>query len=249
MQFAPDLALLYAALAYFAGGVLKGAVGAGAPIIAVPTVALIYDVPTAVALFTVPALLTNTWQAWAFRAHRPATGLAERFALGGAVGTIAGTLLLVSLAGDALLAGLSFIVFLYIGLRLAHPDWVLPAETGLRLARPAGFAGGILQGAGGVSAPISITFLNAMRPAREAFIATIAVYFLALAIVQIPMLWAFDVMTAERFALSLAASAVMAGGIPVGAFAARFASKEVFDRVVLLLLAIIALRLLWSALT
>ena len=35
-------------LAFYFGGVLKGATGAGAPIIAIPIISLLYDVPTAV---------------------------------------------------------------------------------------------------------------------------------------------------------------------------------------------------------
>src|SRR3546814_9616634 len=59
------------------------------------------------------------------------------------------------------------ILFLYIGFRLAHPDWVLELGVATRLAAPAGFVGGVLQGAAGISAPISITFLNAMRIDRR----------------------------------------------------------------------------------
>src|SRR3546814_7645556 len=71
-------------------------------------------------------------------------------------------------------------VFLYIACRLARPDWVLDLGIATRLAAPAGFAGGLLQGAAGISAPISITFLNAMRIDRAAFIATISVFFVAM---------------------------------------------------------------------
>ena len=58
------LAIALAALAFACGGILKGAIGAGAPVIAVPILALLYDVPLAVALFTLPNLLSNSWQGW-----------------------------------------------------------------------------------------------------------------------------------------------------------------------------------------
>lgn len=41
--------IAYLVLAFYFGGVLKGATGAGAPIIAIPIISLLYDVPTAVA--------------------------------------------------------------------------------------------------------------------------------------------------------------------------------------------------------
>jgi uncharacterized membrane protein YfcA len=59
--------LIYAAGAFFTGGILKGATGAGAPIIAIPILTFLFDVPTAVASFTLPNLLSNLWQGWHFR--------------------------------------------------------------------------------------------------------------------------------------------------------------------------------------
>ena len=58
--------LIYAAGAFFTGGILKGATGAGAPIIAIPILTFLFDVPTAVASFTLPNLLSNLWQGVAF---------------------------------------------------------------------------------------------------------------------------------------------------------------------------------------
>ncbi|MEM8665280.1 MAG: TSUP family transporter, partial [Pseudomonadota bacterium] len=62
--------LLLASLGLAIGGVLKGATGAGAPLLAVPILAVLYDVPFAVAVLTFPSLLTNAWQAWRFRADQ-----------------------------------------------------------------------------------------------------------------------------------------------------------------------------------
>ena len=52
------------------GGILKGATGVGAPLIAIPALALIFDVPTAIAIFSIPNLLTNALQAWRFWPHQ-----------------------------------------------------------------------------------------------------------------------------------------------------------------------------------
>ena len=56
--------------AFYFGGVLKGATGAGAPIIAIPIISLLYDVPTAVAAFTIPNFPSNVWHSWKFRSHQ-----------------------------------------------------------------------------------------------------------------------------------------------------------------------------------
>ena len=230
-----------------AGGVLKGAIGAGAPIIAVPILALLYDVPLAVAIFTMPNLFGNIWQSWIYRDKVVSRAFALRFAASGAAGAFAGSLLLARLPGDLLLACLAAIVFVYIGVRIGRPGWVLDRASAHRLAAPMGFAGGVMQGAGGISAPISVTFLSAMRLERQEFIATVAVFFTAMALVQIPTLYALGILTPERAALSLAGCIPLFAAMPLGAWLARHISRETFDRLVLALLAIIALRLLWNA--
>ena len=229
------------------GGVLKGATGAGAPILAVPILAMLYDVPLAVAIFTLPNLLSNIWQGWRFRAHQAAPALTWGFALAGAAGAGVGSAMLVSLSSDLLVLGVAAAICLYIAFRLARPNWVLDLGLATRLAAPVGFAGGVLQGSAGVSAPISITFLNATRIDRAAFIATISVFFVAMSAMQIPLLAAWGVLTPLRAVLSAAAILPLVAGMPLGAALARRISRTAFDRLILVLLALIAARLALEA--
>lgn len=239
--------LVLGALALALGGVLKGATGAGSPLFAVPLLAMLYDVPLAVAIFTLPSLFSNIWQGWRFRAHRVGPTLTWVFALAGAAGAAVGSLVLISLPSDMLLLGVAGAVFLYIAFRLARPDWVLDLGIATRLAVPAGFAGGLLQGAAGISAPVSITFLNAMRIERSAFIATISVFFVAMSATQVPLLVGWGVLTPFRLLLSVAAILPLAAGMPLGAMLAKRFSKEFFDRVILAVLALVAARLVLNA--
>lgn len=239
--------VILGAAAMAAGGVLKGAIGAGAPLLVVPLLALLYDVPFAVAIFVIPSLLGNIWQAWIYRAHFLPIRFLISFAGAAGAGVFVGSLFLAWVPGDILIAGLSLIVFLYLAQRLARPDWMLARDAGLRWATPAGFLGGFMQGAGGVSAPISVTFLNAMRLERLEFIATIAVFFAAASAIQLPTLWTLGVMTPERALLGLCSALPLFGAMPLGAWLARFFSREVFDRAILVLLTVIACRLLYDA--
>jgi len=239
--------ILLGALGLALGGVLKGATGAGAPILAVPLLAMLYDVPLAVAIFTLPNLLSNLWQGWRFRGHHITPVLTWGFALAGAAGAAVGSAMLVGLPSRLLLLGVAGAVFLYIGFRLLRPDWALDLALATRLAAPVGFAGGILQGAVGVSAPVSITFLNATRMDRDAFIATISVFFVAMSMMQIPLLAAWGVLTPPRALLSAAAILPLIAAMPLGALLARHLSRQVFDRLILALLALIAAKLVFDA--
>lgn len=229
------------------GGTLKGAIGAGAPVIAVPILALLYDVPTAVALFSFPNILSNAWQGWAFREHQISPRFVWSYALGGALGAGIGSVILATLSSETLMAGVALMVFVYVAFRLFRPGWALSRSTGTMLALPMGTLGGLMQGAGGISAPVSVTFLNSMRLERSEFIATIAIFFLAMGLVQVPALSALGIMTPERAVLSLLAAIPLFGAMPLGAWLARRISREAFDKIVLVLLVVIALRLLFAA--
>lgn len=240
--------IILGALGLAFGGFLKGAVGAGAPLVAVPLLALLYDVPFAVAIFALPSFLSNIWQGWVYRGQRRSQRFVWTLSLAAGAGAAVGSVLLATLPSDVLMAGLSLIVFLYIGFRLFRPGWVLLREQAQRLAIPAGLIAGIMQGAGGISAPVSITFLNAMRMERGEFIATISIFFALMSGVQVPSLAALGILTGERALLSLAACLPLFGAMPLGAWVGARVSKERFDTLILWLLAAIALRLLWAAL-
>lgn len=238
--------LALALLGIAIGGVLKGATGMGGPIIAVPMLAVVFDVQTAVAIYAVPNFVTNLWQAWAYRAARLPGSFGLVFAGAGLAGAGLGTLMLVGLPPNALLIMIGVVVLGYVTLRVLHPGWSLDHRLARRIAVPAGISAGVLQGAVGLSAPLSVTFLNAMRLERGAFIATISGFFVAMSLSQLPMLTAFGLMTGERVLYGFGALAIILLCMPVGAALAKRISRETFDRVVLAILAVIALRLLWS---
>ena len=83
---------------------------------------------------------------------------------------------------------------------------------------------------------------------RDAFIATISVFFVAMSLVQIPLLAAWGVLTPLRAVLSAAAILPLIAAMPLGAYLARRLSREIFDRLILALLALIAARLALNAL-
>jgi len=244
----PDLtglALAFACL--FIGGMLKGATGIGAPILAVPLMSSLYGVPTGVVLFSLPNFMSNGLQLWQYRRTPAPPGLLRPFALAGFVGAGLGTLMLVSLPSDALQVVLAVAVFLFIGFRLARPSWALPMRVGRLLAAPLGFAGGVMFGAIGLSAPVSVPFLNALRHDREVFVVTISAFFFTLALIQIPMLIISGIMTPGLAIASLLAVVPLWLGMPVGAALSRYVSIRVFDRLTLAILAVIAARMIYQA--
>ncbi len=240
--------ILLAAAGLGIGGILKGATGAGAPVVGVPVLVLIFNVPTAVALFTIPNLATNIVQGWQYRKHHLSARLTLLYAGSGAAGAGLGSILLAFLPSEVLMGVVAVVVLLYIAFRLSRPHWQLGDRAARLLTAPVGFIGGMMQGAGGISAPVSVTFLNAMRLERAQFIATISVFFAAMSVVQIPTLFSLGILTPKITVLSLLAMIPLFGGMPIGAWLARRISKDAFDKIVLALLTVIALKLLYDAL-
>ena len=246
MPVTDPISLLIIFLALALGGALKGATGAGAPVIAVPVMAAFFDVRLAVMIMAAPNLVTNIWQSRAYWSHLKDRSFAIRFALSGAAGVAPGTLVLATMPVRALTLLVAVAVIAYIGLRLIQPEFRLNAERARRLAIPMGTLGGILQGAGGISAPVSESFLNAMRLERPVFIATIAIFFISMSVAQVPALFAMGLMTPGLLTLSFLALVPLLLFMPVGAWAAQWLSPRDFDRMTLILLSLLALRLLYA---
>ena len=241
-----DLITIIAIFTAFAlGGILKGATGAGAPIITIPVIAAFYDVRIAVIIMVIPNLLTNIGQLYQFRKTILPSFFTVSFALGGGIGAFLGTILLVSLPIKILTLSVAIIVIIYILLKIAVPSWKLVYGKAKKLVFIMGAGGGILQGSAGLSAPISITFLNSMKLERNQFIPTISVYFGVMSIFQMPTLYYYDFLNIEIIIVSIMSAIVLMCFMPLGSWIAKSISKETFDKVTLILLGFIALRIIY----
>ena len=241
-----DLITIIAIFTAFAlGGILKGATGAGAPIITIPVIAAFYDVRIAVIIMVIPNLLTNIGQLYQFRKTILPSFFTVSFALGGGIGAFLGTILLVSLPIKILTLSVAIIVIIYILLKIAVPSWKLVYGKAKKLVFIMGAGGGILQGSAGLSAPISITFLNSMKLERNQFIPTISVYFGVMSIFQMPTLYYYDFLNIEIIIVSIMSTIVLMCFMPLGSWIAKSICKETFDKVTLILLGFIALRIIY----
>jgi len=229
------------------GGILKGATGIGAPVLAVPAMASIFGVPFAISVMVLPNFVMNTLQIWQFRKDAPPLTFLAALTISGLAGVLAGTVLLTKMPGETLSRAVAVLLLVYIGMRLGRPHWALGEGAGRLLAAPMGFISGMLQGATGLSAPASITFLNALRLGRNTFIFTISVLFTSFGVVQIPALFAIGILDAHRLFISALAIIPMAVSMPIGVLIAKLLKPAVFDRVILLVLAGIALKLIFES--
>ena len=244
-MFSDPLIIIAILVAFSLGGILKGATGAGAPIITIPVIAAFYDVRIAVIIMVIPNLLTNIGQLYQFRKTILPKFFTLSFAIGGGIGAFLGTILLVNLSIKILTLSVAFIVIVYILLKLLVPSWKLTYEKAKKLVFLMGGFGGVLQGTAGLSAPISITFLNSMKLERNQFIPTISVYFGVMSIFQMPTLYYYNFLNLEIILVSCISTLVLLSFMPIGSWIAKSVSKESFDKITLILLGFIAFRIIY----
>lgn len=236
---------LIMALALGAGAIVKGATGMGLPLVALPVLTAVFGLQHAVGLMTIPLIVTNAWQVWRFRgaAQGPRLAFMPLFLVGGALGIALGTWALTSLPERLLVLALGIILLAYVGLRLATPHWVLSPQMAKRFGPLAGLGGGTLQGATGISAPIGVTFIHAMGLDRDAHVFAVSTMFLLFAVVQLPALWAAGVMQPLWMLQGLLALVPILIFMPIGQWASGKLSRKAFDRMILIFLGLIGLKM------
>lgn len=94
-----------------------------------------------------------------------------------------------------------------------------------------------------------VSFLNAIRLERLVFIAVVSLAFLCMALVQVPLQVTLGLMTWDLAILSLFALIPLLAFMPIGAWLARRISAATFDRIVLVILSLLAAKLIWDAVT
>jgi len=233
------------ALALAAGAIVKGATGMGLPLVALPVLTAAFGLQHAVGLLTIPLIVTNAWQLWRFRGESgsPRMAFMPLFLVGGAVGIGVGTWALTNLPERLLILALGVILLAYVVLRLMTPHWVLSTAMARRWGPLAGLGGGTLQGATGISAPIGVTFIHAMGMDRAAHVFAVSAMFLLFAVVQLPALWAAGVMQPLWMLQGLLALIPILIFMPVGQWASGKLSRQAFDRMILIFLGVIGLKM------
>lgn len=236
---------LWMVAALSAGAVVKGATGMGLPLIALPVLTAIFGLQHAIGLLTIPLIVTNFWQVWRFRAEAqsPRMGFMPWFLVSGAVGICIGTWALTTLPERVLILGLGVILLAYVGLRLVTPHWSLGLAMARRLGPLMGIAGGTMQGATGISAPIGVTFIHSMNLDRTAHIYAVSAMFLTFSVVQLPALWVAGVMQPSWLLQGLLALVPILIFMPLGQWASSKLSRRAFDRMILIFLGVIGLKM------
>jgi uncharacterized membrane protein YfcA len=231
VTLSPTTALV-AAGAVVLGGVVKGALGMGFPIVATPLLTLVLGPEIAVVGIVVPSLMMNVVQAWQGRrflvAADPVVRLLVPTLVTIVVGTVVGAYLLVTLPtrGIALVVGVSVMLYAIVSLRgvaVTVPPRHLRA-TGILV----GFAGGVLGGATGFFGLPLILLFSSLTLDKAKLPALVSIVLLCGVAPQIASYVALGLLTGELLALSTLALVPATVGFVLGTALRRRMSQAVF---------------------
>jgi len=137
-------------VAVFFGATVKGVTGMGLPLVAVPIMTLFVPAETAVAVITIPNIVTNATLIFRQRHARRETKHLGIFVGTGVVGALAGSLTLGEVSDSVTRLALAGLVATYLVIALAKPSLQISERGARRLRWPLGLFAGLVQGGTGV---------------------------------------------------------------------------------------------------
>ena len=242
------LVIAWCFIALLCGGLIKGALGVGTPLLTVPLMALVLPAQTAVAIMAIPVVVANLWQA--SQAKRLAAVVSRFWPAFGAVlaGTYIGVAILSTIDERALLLFVGVVVIAFTILQGSSYSFNLSSA----MEKPAGVAFGLSSGViGGVSSmfgPMLILYLvSAQDLDKNQFVGAISFLYVAAVVPWALILYAFGILDMRLFMLSVAATVPVTLGLIIGQNLRQRISEQRFHRLVLLILLLSGGTMLWRA--
>lgn len=227
----------------------KSATGLGYPLIAIPILAPLVGIETAVAVVTLPNAVANLLVGWRTRQARSETRDLFVLSATSAMGAVVGTFVLVSTPERPLLIVLAAAVLLFVVRSLWYGDVSVSPGAARRASPAVGLVSGVMQGAVGVSGPIIGSWMYAYRLRKEAYIFSLSVLFLVAGLAQITSLASIGAYDSDRLIAAAVGFGPVLAVLPAGEYLRARLSGPQFDRVVLVLLAASGVTLVVRAVT
>ncbi len=241
------LALLASSAALFVGGLSKGALGIGLPLLSIPILSLFMSVPQAMVLLTMPILVTNAWQA--VQGGNLPRVLRQFWPMGVAlvVGIGLGTQILVLLSERVLYVIIGLLVLTQPALRYTWPDFRVPEATSRRTGPVVTFISGLVGGTTGLFGPLVVAYLAMLRLDKDLFTASVSLLFAAGGVALALFLAQVGVMRGPQLLMSALALVPASLGILAGQCVRSRISQEQFDKALPAVLVVVGMSMLWKA--
>lgn len=214
---------------------------------ATPLLFQLYDPKLVIAALAVPGLLTNLVILWRDGVSVEELGDQAGLFVAGAVGAVVGVVGLVVLDRGAIFLLVAAYIGAYLVLeRAGDVAGDLAGRRGMGVA--AGGSGGLLGGTVGLAGPPIVTYLHARAFGKRAFVGLLASYFLMLALVRVPSMYAAGLFGPIELVLGAAFTVPAVVGTYRGTRVRPRVPQHVFEVGVELFLLLVAVKLVLDGL-
>lgn len=236
-------------VAFFIGGTVKGAVGFGMPVVALPMIASFVDVRTGLALLCLPLIASNVWQAFSgghfVQIARRFRWLFAALILGCAIGAS----LVVRLDQRLVFLSVGAVVIGYVLLTVIAPSFRITTARERVAGLVTGLVSGVLGGFAALFGPPLVMYFAALHMPKDVFVASIGATMLLASVVVAVSYIAVGIVTLPLLGLSAVSLLPLGAGLLFGEVIRRRVKPDVFRRVVLVVLLLVGANLLRRGLT
>ncbi len=220
------------AVAFLLGGLSKGVVGFGLPLISIPIMASIMPVPMAIGLTFVPVVVSNTWQAFSGGYFKQALKRFWPLIIPLALSCAVGAQVLTQVNAGVVQLMVAGVLLLFVLSRILNPQFHI-APTKERWCSPlVGFINGLLGGVAGVFA-LLVPYTMGLRLPRDFFIASLgAIYLLGSAPLYLTLIGTGS-LNGDQILASLLSCLPLCLGLQLGLRLRQRVSATLFERLLL----------------
>jgi uncharacterized membrane protein YfcA len=230
----------------FVGAIVKGATNMGLNLLAVPALAPIVGVPTAVLTIFIAKAVSDVVMLLESRTSeglRPARRVMG-FLVAGFLGVVLGTFLLAYLDRNLLFLILGSLLLLYLALETRRRALVIPPAQEKYWGPVAGGLSGVSQGLTGAAGPTTAIYMLSLDLTPREFVFLTSVIFIAINTGQIAGILYLDLYTEQRLIYAVVAFAPVMLGTWIGIRLRGRLSSRGFRNAILILLLLMALNML-----
>lgn len=239
--------LTFLAFALALGGLTKGFAGSGLPTVSVATMAIVIDVPTAVALMPISLLVTNARQAFRGGYTRHAMRRFWPLLLCLPIGAVLGVKVLIGIDPRMVSGLVGTVIFVFALLGHIHFEWRMPPRLDRLLQPLVGFGAGMIGGISGIFAPPIVVHLMSLGLPKDEFVGTVGFAYLVGTLPMTLALIAFGRLGQTEALWGIAALVPVLAGMLLGERLRGHVSENLFRRALLLLLLLSGLNLIRQA--
>lgn len=241
--------LVWCAFALACGGLIKGALGVGTPLLTVPLMALVMPPQTAVVLMAIPVVVANLWQVWQVPRVDKVVGRFWPTFVAILAGGWIGIAIFTRIDDKALMIVVGIAVILFALLQGSSHKLRIPAP----LEKPAGvgfgFASGVIGGMSSFFGPMLIIYLVSLQSlGKDQFIGAISFLYVGAVVPWAIILYWLGLLDQRLLLYSTAAVAPVVLGMVLGRKLRKFISEHRFQRLILVILLCSGGAILWRAL-